>query len=46
MKHGVEMGSGAVIYAPAFINTGSETETHRQHADRISLSDFMELIHS
>jgi hypothetical protein len=45
MKYAVEMGSGAMIYVPSFVNTGSgihklvgeDTETHRQHGDRISL---------
>jgi hypothetical protein len=45
MKHAVEMGSGAVIYIPSFIKTGSDiqkltggdTQTPRWHADRISL---------
>jgi hypothetical protein len=41
----VEMCSGAVIYIPSFINTGSgiqkligrDTQTHKQHGGRISL---------
>jgi hypothetical protein len=45
MKYAVDMGSGAVIYIPSFIKTGSgiqtliggDTQTHRQHGDRISL---------
>jgi hypothetical protein len=44
MKYAVEMGSGAMIYIPSFINTGSgiqklmgDTQTHRQDEDRISL---------
>jgi hypothetical protein len=42
MKYSVEMGSGAMIYIPSFINIGSEIQKlmgwiHRQHDDRISL---------
>jgi hypothetical protein len=45
MKCTVEMGSGAMIYIPSFINIGSgiqkliagDTQAHRQHGDRISL---------
>jgi hypothetical protein len=45
MKYAVEMGSGATIYIPSFIKIGSgiqkfiggDTQTHRQHGDRISL---------
>jgi hypothetical protein len=43
MKYAVEMGSGAMIYIPSFINTGSgiqkliqgkgDTQTHRQQGD-------------
>jgi hypothetical protein len=49
MKYAVEMGSGAVIYIPSFIRTGSAiqelkgrgvTETQRQHGVRISLLSF------
>jgi hypothetical protein len=43
MKYGVEMGSGAMVYIPSFINIGLGIEKlmggriHRQHGDRISL---------
>jgi hypothetical protein len=45
MKYAVEMGSGAIIYIPSFIKIGrcfkklmkGNTQTHRQHGDRISL---------
>jgi hypothetical protein len=46
MKYAVEMGSGAVIYIPSFINIGSGIQkiiggihrhTDRQHGDRKSL---------
>jgi hypothetical protein len=42
MKYGVEMGSGAVVYIPSFMNVGSGVQKlirgiHRQHGDRISL---------
>jgi hypothetical protein len=45
MKYAIEMTSGAMIYIPSFIKTGSgihrlirlDTQTHRQHGDRISL---------
>jgi hypothetical protein len=43
MKYAVEMGSGAMIYIPGFINIGSGIQKllvvriHRQHGDRISL---------
>jgi hypothetical protein len=43
MKYADEMGSGAVIYVPSFINIGSGIQKlmgggiHRQHGDRISL---------
>jgi hypothetical protein len=45
MKYEVEMGSGAMIYIPSFIKIGSgiqkliarDSQTHRQHEDRISL---------
>jgi hypothetical protein len=45
MKYAVEMGSVGMIYIPHFIKTGSsiqnvmgrDSQTHRQHGDRISL---------
>jgi hypothetical protein len=44
MKYAVEMGSGAMIYIPSFINIGSgnqkligDTQTQRQQGDLISL---------
>jgi hypothetical protein len=45
MVYAVEMGSVAMIYIPSFIKigsgiqelTGGDTQTHRQHGDRISL---------
>jgi hypothetical protein len=46
MKSSVEMDSGAMIYIPSFIKTGSgiqklmgriHIQTHRQHGDLISL---------
>jgi hypothetical protein len=45
MKYAVEMGSGAMIYIPSFINIdsgiqkliGTDSHTNRQHGDRISL---------
>jgi hypothetical protein len=48
MKYAVEMGSGAMIYIPSFIGIGSDiqklilwdTQTHREHGDRISLFSF------
>jgi hypothetical protein len=45
MKYTVEMGSGATIYMPSFINIGSAIQKliggiHRQHGDRISLLYF------
>jgi hypothetical protein len=44
MKYAVEMGSGAVIYIPSFMKTGSniqkliwwDMQTHRNHGDGIS----------
>jgi hypothetical protein len=51
MKYAVEMGSGAVIYVPTFIKTGSgiqkvigkkDSQTQRQHGDRISLLLFFQ----
>jgi hypothetical protein len=44
MKYVVELGSGAVIYIPSYINIGSGIQKlmegytdHRQHQDSISL---------
>jgi hypothetical protein len=44
MKYAVEIGSGAMIYIPSFINIGSGTQTliggiqiHRQHGDLTNL---------
>jgi hypothetical protein len=42
MKYDIEMGSGAMVYIPSFIKTGSGTEklvagAHRRHGDRIRL---------
>jgi hypothetical protein len=44
MKYAVDMGSGAMIYVPNFIKTGSSIQKlirgihrHRQHGDLISL---------
>jgi hypothetical protein len=50
VKYAVEMGSGAVIYIPSFIKIGSgilklmrgDSQTHRQHEDRISLLSFFQ----
>jgi hypothetical protein len=44
MKYAVEMGSGAMIYIPSFVQNGSgiqklitgDSQTHRQHGNRIS----------
>jgi hypothetical protein len=48
MKHPIEMDSGAMIYISDFIKIGSaiqklirgDTQTHREHGDRISLLSF------
>jgi hypothetical protein len=42
MNYAIEMGSGAMIYIPNFIKTGSGIQkfaggAHRQHRDLISL---------
>jgi hypothetical protein len=42
MKYAVEISSGAMIYIPSFIKTGSGIQMlirgiHRQHGDLISL---------
>jgi hypothetical protein len=50
MKYAVEMGSGATIYIPSSIKIGSaiqkligwDTQTHRQHGDRIHLLSFFQ----
>jgi hypothetical protein len=50
MKYAVKMGSGAMIYIPSFIKTGSgikklirgDTQAHRQHDDLISLLPFFQ----
>jgi hypothetical protein len=50
MKYNVEMGSGAMIYVPSFIETcsdiqklmGEDTQTHRQDGDCISLLLFFQ----
>jgi hypothetical protein len=51
MKYAVDMGSGAMLYIPSFIKTGSgirklmvgytDTQTQRQHGDHISLLSFL-----
>jgi hypothetical protein len=49
MKYTVEMGSVTMIYIPSFIKIGSgiqkliggDSQTHRQHGDRISLLSFL-----
>jgi hypothetical protein len=49
MKHAFELGSVAMIYIPSFINIGSSiqkliggnSQTHRQHGDRMSLLSFL-----
>jgi hypothetical protein len=48
MKYAVEMGSGAMMYIPDFINIGlgiqkligGDSRTHGQHGDCISLLSF------
>jgi hypothetical protein len=53
MKYAVDMGSGAMIYVPSFIKIGSgiqqliggedsQTHTHIQHGDHISLLSFFQ----
>jgi hypothetical protein len=47
MKYAAEMGSGAMIYIPSFINISSAIqrligELRRQHRDRISLLTFFQ----
>jgi hypothetical protein len=49
MKYAVEMGSGAMIYIPSFINIGSgiqklmgDTQTHIQHGNIISIFIFFQ----
>jgi hypothetical protein len=54
MKYAVQMGSGAVIYVPIFIEIGSgiqkliradstHTHTHKQQRDLISLLYFLKI---
>jgi hypothetical protein len=45
MVYTAEIGSGAIIYIPDFMNIGGSIQmlmgrTHRQHGDRISLRLF------
>jgi hypothetical protein len=49
MMYAVEMGSGAVIYILSFMIASGiqklirrDTQTHRQHGDRISLLSFFQ----
>jgi hypothetical protein len=49
MKSAIEMSSGAMIYIPSFIKTGSAIQKlmgrihgHRQHGDHISLLSFFQ----
>jgi hypothetical protein len=50
VKHAIETDSGAMIYIPSFIKTGSgiskaeggDTQTHRRDGDRISLLLFFQ----
>jgi hypothetical protein len=53
MKYAIEMGSGAIIYIPSFIEIGSaiqklsgggggNSQTHRQHDNRISILIFFQ----
>jgi hypothetical protein len=50
MNYSVEVGSGAMIYIPSFINIGSDIQKlmgggihrHRQHGDRINLLSFFQ----
>jgi hypothetical protein len=38
MKYAVEMGPGTIIHIQSFVKIGEgDTQTHRQHGDRISL---------
>jgi hypothetical protein len=48
MKYAAVLGSCATLYTSSFIETGSATQkftgdsqTHRQHGDRISLLPFL-----
>jgi hypothetical protein len=52
MKYAVELGSGVMTYIPNFIKIGSgiqklmgggDSQTHRQHEDRISLLSFFKI---
>jgi hypothetical protein len=47
MKYAIEMGSGAMVYIPSFINIGSAIQKltggiPREHGDRISLLSFFQ----
>jgi hypothetical protein len=50
MEYAVEMGSSAIIYIPSFRKIGSgtqkvdrgDTQTYREHGDRISLLLFFQ----
>jgi hypothetical protein len=50
MECAVEIGSGAMVYIPSFIKIrsaiqkliGGDTQTYRQHGDRISLLLFLQ----
>jgi hypothetical protein len=49
MKYAVGMSSGAMIYIPSFIKTGSANQKliwgiHRQHDNRISLPSFNKIM--
>jgi hypothetical protein len=51
MNYAVEMGSGAMIYIPSLIRIGSgirkliegDSQTYRQHIDRIRLLSFIKI---
>jgi hypothetical protein len=51
MKYTVEVGSSATMYISSFIKIGSgiqkliggDSQTHRQHGDRISLLSFVNI---
>jgi hypothetical protein len=51
MKYAIEMGSGAMIYIPSFIQIGSgiqkliggDSQTHREHGDLTSLLYFFKI---
>jgi hypothetical protein len=51
MKSAIEMGSGAMIYIPSFVklvktlkHLWGDTQTHRQHGNRISLLFFYKIM--